>query len=446
MSWTNSVVWQEGMFLRAQHFQQLNRWMEAQLRARTAALGPYWWGFTELSVDQTRLESGSFALVSASGVFIDGTPFAIPFDTDNPPSLPVDEKARGSLVYLCVAAPSLDSAQVAHNGNAASGRYQVRSFSAIDTFPNEPGDPSDPAPLLIGRLQLRFMLEADDRRGWQCLPVARIADVGTNHRVTLDEEWIPPVVRVDAHKRLVSFITDIRNKLAEKAERLAPRLPVLQTPAHVAELMFLQAVNRWLNLLSHWTNSASLHPETVYSAFVQMAGEFGTFSEPGRRLGDYPAYLHDDLHLSFTRLTADLRRALSFEGESRAMRIDLEQKGNWFRGQIFQRNLLNPGAAGFYLVVKSNGPSDMLRREFPGQVAIGDVSQLQALVHAAIPGIAVSPMPMNPPELTYQQAAVYFELERSSRYWDQIRTSSRIGLHVTDMFPGISLELWAVRA
>ena len=29
MSWTNRVVWQEGMFLRAQHFQQQDRWTGA---------------------------------------------------------------------------------------------------------------------------------------------------------------------------------------------------------------------------------------------------------------------------------------------------------------------------------------------------------------------------------------------------------------------------------
>ena len=33
MSWTNRVVWQEGMFLRTQHFQQQDRWTE-QLAAR----------------------------------------------------------------------------------------------------------------------------------------------------------------------------------------------------------------------------------------------------------------------------------------------------------------------------------------------------------------------------------------------------------------------------
>ena len=41
MTWTNRVVWQEGMFLRAQHFQQQDRWLEMLVRGRTAAMRPY---------------------------------------------------------------------------------------------------------------------------------------------------------------------------------------------------------------------------------------------------------------------------------------------------------------------------------------------------------------------------------------------------------------------
>ena len=38
MVWHDKVVWQEGMFLRAQHFQQQDRHFEHLLQARTAPL------------------------------------------------------------------------------------------------------------------------------------------------------------------------------------------------------------------------------------------------------------------------------------------------------------------------------------------------------------------------------------------------------------------------
>ena len=40
MTWTNRVVWQEGMFLRAQHFQQQDRWLEQLVRGARRGVAP----------------------------------------------------------------------------------------------------------------------------------------------------------------------------------------------------------------------------------------------------------------------------------------------------------------------------------------------------------------------------------------------------------------------
>ena len=46
MNWHDKVVWQEGMFIRAQHFQQQDRHAARQLQARTESLRAHpWEGF-----------------------------------------------------------------------------------------------------------------------------------------------------------------------------------------------------------------------------------------------------------------------------------------------------------------------------------------------------------------------------------------------------------------
>ena len=87
MTWSNRVVWLEGMFLRAQHFQQQDRWLEAMLRDRTASLRSHAWGLTDGAINRNLLTTGQFALASGSGVFEDGTPFALPGDADQPAPL-----------------------------------------------------------------------------------------------------------------------------------------------------------------------------------------------------------------------------------------------------------------------------------------------------------------------------------------------------------------------
>jgi type VI secretion system protein ImpJ len=265
MSWTNQVIWQEGMFLRAQHFQQQARWTEALVRARTRAFGPWWWGVTDLRIDQEKLEIGQFALSAATGVFADGTPFAIPGDTDSPAALLVDERVRRQLVHLCIPDPALSSVQVAHDETGGAGRFRVQPFEASDTFPGAADDASDPADLLIGRLRLRFMLDTDDRNGWLSIPIARIEEVGADKRVRLDDEWIPPALRIGASHRLLSYVEEILGGLTARSETLAGRLSGAppQTPAQMLDFMLLQGSNRWQKLLAHWGDAGAAHPEQV---------------------------------------------------------------------------------------------------------------------------------------------------------------------------------------
>ena len=73
----DKVIWSEGMFLRPQHFQQQERYLEQQLSARSLSATHYFWGFSELQLEPTALSQGRFAIKRARGVFKDGTNFWI---------------------------------------------------------------------------------------------------------------------------------------------------------------------------------------------------------------------------------------------------------------------------------------------------------------------------------------------------------------------------------
>ena len=156
MTWSNRVVWLEGMFLRAQHFQQQDRWLEALVRDRTAALRPHGWGLTEGVINRNLLATGQFALASGSGVFEDGTPFALPGETDQPVPLDLPETTRNAVVYLVLPMRQAGSVEVTANGSA-EGRYEQRPFEAYDTHSGSP----QPAEVQVGRLRLRYMLETE---------------------------------------------------------------------------------------------------------------------------------------------------------------------------------------------------------------------------------------------------------------------------------------------
>jgi type VI secretion system protein ImpJ len=124
MFWQNKVVWHEGMFLRAQHFQQQDRYLEALVRGTAASLVPFPWGFSSLAIDRDLLGTGRFALSAAAGLLEDGTPFAIPEQADHPAPLDLAETVRNCLVYLAAPVRQAGGLEIAADGpEAAATRF-----------------------------------------------------------------------------------------------------------------------------------------------------------------------------------------------------------------------------------------------------------------------------------------------------------------------------------
>jgi type VI secretion system protein ImpJ len=408
---------------------------------RAACLRPYPWGFSSLTIDRDLLTTGRFALSSAEGVFEDGTPFSIPGESDHPLPFDVPDQTRNALIFLAVPIRQAGAVEIA-GPDGAECRWQPSGFEAYDTHSGSP----QPAELQIARLRLRFLLESDDRTGYLCLAAARITEVSADRRVTLDERWIPPAMLCTAAPPLSGLISELSGLLNQRGGALAARMtaPGSRGVAEVADFLLLQSINRWQKLLSHWADTANIHPEELYSALVQMAGEFATFTETSRRPNNYPAYRHDDLQRSFAPVTADLRRSLSAVIEQTAVAIPLQERRHGVRvGPIVDRNILR--ASSFVLAVQSDMPSEALRRQFPTQVKIGAVEHIRELVNVALPGIAVRPLPVAPRQIPFYAGASYFELDRNSPHWQQMQASGGFAIHVSGEFPNVRLELWAIR-
>lgn len=441
MTWTNRVVWQEGMFLRAQHFQQQDRHLDYLARAGVLAAHPYPWGVTEMAIDRDLLATGRFALTTATGLFEDGTPFSIPGECDHPPPLDLPEGTRDAVVYLAVPVRQAGTMEIAQ-GSATDGRYAIQAFEAFDTHSAAP----QPAELLTGRLRLRYMLETEDRSGFLCIGLARVTEVTSDRRAILDDRWVTPCIRSSASPALSGLLAELTGMLNQRGEALAARLtaPAARGVSDVADFLLLQAINRWQKLLAHWADAARVHPVDVYGVLLQMAGEFATFTEATRRPNIYPPYRHEDLQRSFAPVLADLRRSLSAVIEQNAVAIPLQERRQGVRvGPITDRAVLR--ASSFVLSVQADMPTENLRRLFPSQAKIGAVEHIRELVNVALPGIAIRALPVAPRQIPFHAGASYFELDRNSPHWQQMQASGGFAIHVSGDFPNLRLELWAIR-
>lgn len=441
----NRVAWSEGMFLRVQHFQQADRWTERLVRATTRELAAYPWGIAEIGIDRGALAIGQFALANLRGTLPDGTPFEAPFDTDLPPPLDLDEATKNAVIYLALPARRPGRADIAINGGASSPG--VRVVASHYEAPDANVETDFMAPIDVGRLSLRYLKSGDDLAGYELIGLARVIEVRSDKAVLLDPDYIAPSLNCAAEARLSELITELLGIVRHRASAIAERIgdPTIRGTAEVGDYFLLHILNRADPLLSHIAaNATRIHPMTFYEHCIQLAGELATFTMDSKRASEFPPYRHEDLKATFGAVFDDLRTSLSAVLEQAAVAIELAERRHGVRvGTINDRTLLKD--AGFVLAVRAEMPAEDVRRRLPAQIKVGPVERIAELVNVALPGIPVRPLPVLPRQLPYRSGTIYFELDTKNPLWKQLDTSGAIALHLAGDFPGLELELWALR-
>ncbi len=443
MSLDSKVVWSEGMFLNPQHFQQQERYFERYVDGKCSAFGAYGWGIHHIEIDQELLKLGKISVISAKGVFPDGTPFSFPDQDDNPPVLAVPEGTHDKIVYLAVPVKRPGAVDVLSDNESQSlARYYAIQQEARDVS----FEGSDNIPIDIGKLRIRLLLESDDLSGYACIGIARVAESREDKNVLLDEQYIPTCLDCTATPKLAGFISELVGLLHHRGESIAGRLADTQRggTAEIADYMMLQLINRLEPLSIHLSQMQGLHPLGLFSEVVQMVGELSTFTNNNKRPPVFPPYLHDNLQATFMPVMSSLRQCLTMVYEQTAISLALVEKKFGIRvAQIPDRSMLS--TAVFVLAVRADVAEASLRTHFPAQVKIGPVERIRQLVNAAMPGIPLKVLPVAPRQIPFHSGFTYFELERNSNFWKELQQSGGFALHIGGDFPGLELEFWAIR-
>jgi type VI secretion system protein ImpJ len=321
-------------------------------------------------------------------------------------------------------------------------RYKVREQEIRD----EAHATDDPEPVQLGAPTFRLLRERDATDAFAAAGVVRVTERRTDNQVVLDTGYIPPQSRIDASSQLSNVVTLLHGLVRERAKSLASSMGQMgQGVSEVAEFLMLQLLNRADPLLRQFAGAPSAHPEELHGLLLQLAGELATFSRADRHVPEYPLYRHDDLQATFFPVVQDLREHLSAVMQRHAVQIDLIDRNHGVRTAVVSDTELLR-TAGFVLAVRSQMPVEQLRARFPGQSKLGPVERIRDLVNLQLPGVPLRSLPIAPRQLPFHAGSHYFELERSGELWKQIERSGSLFVHVSGDFPGLELELWAIRA
>ena len=443
MSLAHRVIWSQGMFLQPHHFQHQARFTDALLDARIRAGQPFAWGFDELVLDESQLALGRVALLRASGVLPDGTAFSIP-DTDAQPApLEVPADLNNELVYLSV--PLTRSGVTEVDFGDGSGEAMAR-YAVVDAaIRDQVNAADDPEPIQLGAPRLRLLRQRDATDAHALLGVVRVIERRSDAQVVLDRGYLPPQTRIDASAQLSASATLLHGLVQQRARALAGQMGQLgHGVSEVADFLMLQLLNRCEPVLRQFASVPSVHPWPLHLLLLQLAGELATFSSASRVPPDYPPYRHDDLQTTFAPLMAELRDMLSAVIQRHAEQIELVDRKHGVRTAVVaDAELLRN--AGFVLAVRAQLPTDQLRQRFPAQTKLGPAERLKDLVNLQLPGIGLRSLPVAPRQLPYHAGSHYFEIDRQGELWKQLERTGNLALHVAGDFPGLELELWALR-
>ena len=441
----NRIIWDEGLFIRPQHFQQETRYLENHANHRIDSYNEFLYGLTDLEFDQSLLASGKISVIRARGVMQDGTVFDIPNDTPQPLPMHIqNSKAVNQIVYLALPIRAQSSKEVQWPESQSNGRYVVEQHDIKDLHSRD----GDYTTVNMAKLHFTLMLESQDCSAYSTLAIAQIKNRNEdNGSIELYDDFYPTSLSVSAIPKLKRFVDEISSLMRERAKNLAERIgsPDQAGVADVTDFLLLQVLNRMQPKLRHMSRLSLLHPERLYEFCIEACGELSTF-EPSRRSSKkYPVYEHANPKPCFIPLEDTLRRALSDLIQPRAIPIPLEKQNYGSHVAV----LSNPSliqSSDFVLAVKARMHLDQLRQQFQQQAKISSVEKLSELVNRQLPGIPLQVLPIAPRHLPYHSGFTYFSLDNNSEEWHQMMSNSTgFGFHIAGEFPGLELEFWALR-
>ncbi|MCF8002685.1 MAG: type VI secretion system baseplate subunit TssK [Chromatiaceae bacterium] len=439
----NRVLWSEGLFLQPHHFQQHDRWVERLARSQGGIGSCYPWGFRRLIIDRELLDLGKLSISECAGILPDGTSFDAPRSDPLPQPLDLADDDSGQLIYLALPLQRPDAAESGGpDAPETTLRYRAGEVSVRDNTVVAGTE----AGMEVGRLDLRLMRQRDLRDGFACCGVTRVQECRADRQVTLDPGYVMPAIDFSVSTLLRGFVEELQGLLRRQGESRAGRVRGVGSGgvADWADFLLLQLINRAEPVVVHLGRVQGVHPEGLYRTLLGLAGELATFASDTKRPPEFPPYQHDDLQASFTPLIQRLREYLSRETVERAFSIPIQERKYGFRIALFQDPSLLADAR-FVLAGQAEVASQVLRNRFPTQIKIGPVEKIQELVKLALPGIVLRPLPTPPLEIPYHAGFDYFELDRTDALWKQVAAGSGLALHVGGEFPGLQLELWAIR-
>jgi type VI secretion system protein ImpJ len=196
----------------------------------------------------------------------------------------------------------------------------------------------------------------------------------------------------------------------------------------IAQFWLLHTVNSALAPLQQSYAARRVHPEELFVQMLRLGGALCTFTLDSHPR-ELPLYNHLALDECFGALDHHIRANLETVVPTNAVLIPLRQTGDYFyEGDVTDQRCLDRSR--WILSVRAElGEVDIITRT-PQLVKLCSKLFVPRLVERALPGMALTHLPVPPTAIAARVDAQYFSVSRGGPCWDHIVQTRQVGVYV----------------
>jgi type VI secretion system protein ImpJ len=403
--------WKEGMFLRPQHFQQYDLYLENREFSRFRCLERFGWGLLQLEIDEEALATFTFDVKRLTAVLPEGALIDVPGNARigrRPFDALMKEVGRPLDVSIGVRARDDRGPLTASDGQGAGeARFLATEEEAYDLDAGR-----DPAPLEKLSYNVRIFMGDEPTDGYEAVKVARLERTGDTARpVRHSDGFAPPSLLLGASSVLHGYSRDVVERLTTVLRDIGQK----RSGSDPDPLILYYGLAGSLPVLRDMVREGQLHPRAVYHELARLAGALFYRDKQGRSAEQIPHYDHHDAAKVF-RALRDLIYELSAIVIARNFRIcPMERDGDQFRAALPDEARVS--GATFHLDIHATDSAQKLdamlmtaRTSNPGRI--------QFLRTNALAGVGTRAQPGPPPQLQGQHPlGKFFQLKNEDAEW-----------------------------
>ncbi len=458
MKYLSRVVWSEGMYLGPHHFQAQSRYFEDSARFATSSLWFEPWGLVAAQLDAEALKNGTVSLIHARGIFPDGMAFHMPESDPLPKArniadlFPPTRDAVTLMLAIPPRRPEMANTSLSQQPSVTGQnpiqttelplRYRAEARLLCDETTGR-----DEKPVQMGRKNIHLLLDSESPGDSITLPLARIKRDGSGNFI-FDEAFIAPAMEISASARLMSLLGRLIDILGEKSTRFSRGGSDRKSWAEfstqeIANFWLLHTVNSALPPLRHLYLTKRGHPEELFVEMLRLGGALCTFAFESHPRS-LPLYDHQNLDKCFGDLDHHVRTHLETIVPTQYLEIPWTKRADsFYEAAVTDQRVLDRARWIFAIRSAKLNEPELISRT-PALVKLCSKEFVPQLVKRALPGMALTHLPVPPAAIPVKADFQYFSVSRSGPCWDHIVKSRQLGLYVPGDLPDPSIELLVI--